>query len=277
MAHAGAATVTCIWMHPIERLRWIARDRDEAPTALAVEAAWAISELALDEPPAVVTACRRLVESHVTVGPLWWVAATVLVASDPDQAARRAVGELFSDPTAELLATGLGERLVGDAPIVVACPAETVLEACSHRASAVVRVVAPSPGLQAEVRRFAAVVSEASGWEYEEAEEAVEGAAVVLVEALAAGSRGVLVTAAAARLAQTARDASVPLWGVAGVGRVLHDQLLGEVIRRAGDDIELIGPGAFDFVVGPSGLESPVEALSRGRCPPAPELVVRAG
>jgi hypothetical protein len=138
-------------------------------------------------------------------------------------------------------------------------------------------VVAPPAGLQAEVRRFAAVVSEASGWEYEEAEEAVEGAAAVLVEALAAGSRGVLVTAAAARLAQTARDASVPLWGVAGVGRVLHDQLLGEVIRRAGDDIELIGPGAFDFVVGPSGLESPVEALSRGRCPPAPELVVRAG
>ncbi len=264
-------------MHPIERLRWIARDRDEAPTALAVEAAWAIATLALDEPPAVVTACRRLVESHVSSGPLWWVAATVLVAADPDHAARRAVGELVSDPTAGLLAAGLTERLVGDAPIVVACPAETVLEACSHRAPAVVRVVGSSPGLRAEVRSFAAAVSEASGWEFDQAREAVRGASVVLVEALAAGSRGVLVTAAAARLAQAAHDASVPLWGVAGVGRVLHDQLLGEVMRRAGDDIELIETGDLDLVVGPSGLENPVEALSRGVCPPAPELVVRAG
>jgi hypothetical protein len=34
-------------MHRIARLRWIARDRDEAPPTLAVEAARAISELAL--------------------------------------------------------------------------------------------------------------------------------------------------------------------------------------------------------------------------------------
>src|ERR1019366_1594347 len=189
-AHAGAATVTCIWMHPIERLRWIARDRDEAPTALAVEAAWAISELALDEPPAVVTACRRLVASHVTVGPLWWVAATVLVAPDPDQAARRAVGELCSDPTAELLAGALSQHVAGEAAVVVACPAETVLEALSHRPSSVVRVVGSSLGLRGEVRGFGALVQEASGWELDEAREAVDGAGVVLVEALAAGPRG---------------------------------------------------------------------------------------
>ena len=264
-------------MHPIERLRWIARDRDEAPTALAVEAAWAISELALEEPPAVVTACRRLVESHVTFGPLWWVAATVLVASHPDQAARRAVGELFSDPTAELLAAGLAERLPGAEPLVVACPAETVFEACSHREPAILRVVAPSQALRAELRRFGAVASKTSGWNYDEAGEAVQGAAVVLVEALAAGSHGVLVTAAAGSLAAAGAGACVPVWGVAGVGRVLHDQLFGEVVRRAGDDVELMEPGAFDLVAGPSGLESPAMALRRGQCPPAPELVVRAG
>ncbi len=264
-------------MHPIERLRWIARERDEAPATLAVEAAWAISELALEEPPAVVTACRRLVESHVTIGPLWWVAATVLVASHPDQAARRAVGELVSDPTAELLAAGLGARLARDAPIVVASPAETVLEACSQMPFAVVRVVGSSQRLRAVVRRFAASVSQASGFEFDEAGQAVQGAAVVLVEALAAGSRGVLVPTAAAALARTAHGASVPLWGVAGVGRVLHDQLLGELMRRAGDDAELMEPGAFDLVAGPSGLESPGRALSRAACPPAPELVVRAG
>jgi hypothetical protein len=262
-------------MHPLERLRWIARDRDEVPTALAVEAAWAISDLVANEPAAVVTACRRLVESHVTVGPLWWVTATVLAAPDPDQAARRVVAELVSDPTAELLAAGLGDRLGGDAPVVVACPAETVVEAFSYRPVAMVRVVGSSPALRGQVRRFATAPAKAEGFEFDEAQQAVRGAAAVLVEALAAGSRGVLVPAAAAPLAEAAQGASVPLWGVAAVGRVLPDQLLEEVLRRAGDGVELIETARFDLVAGPAGLEAPVQALARGTCPPAPELFVR--
>ncbi len=223
-------------MHPIERLRWIARDRDEAPTALAVEAAWAISELALEEPPAVVTACRRLVESHVTFGPLWWVAATLLVCLSSRRggatSGRRAL--LGSDGRAP---RGRAEPNAcrANGPLVVACPAETVLEACSHRESASRRVWSlRREHLRAEVRRFGAVASKASGWDVRRRRERrSRGAAVVLVEALAAGSRGVLVTAAAASLAWAAKDASVPVWGVAGVGSVLHDQLFGEVVRRA--------------------------------------------
>jgi hypothetical protein len=263
-------------MHPIERLRWIARDRDEAPTTLAVEAAWAISDLVADEPAAVVTACRRLVEAHVTVGPLWWVAATVLAAPDPQQAARHMVAELVSDPTAELLAAGLGDRLDADAPIVVGCPAETVVEAFLHRPVATVRVVGSSPGLRGQVRRFATTAAYADGFECDEAQQAVRGAAVVLVEAIAADSRGVLVTAAAVPLAEAAQGAHVPLWGVAGVGRVLQDRLLEEVLRRAGDGVQLIDAASFDLVAGPAGLEAPARALARGVCPPAPELLVHA-
>jgi hypothetical protein len=264
-------------MHPIERLRWIARAHGEAPTTLATEAAWTISELALDEPPALVTACRRLLESHVTVGPLWWVAANVLVAPDPDEAARRAVGELSSDPTAELLAEALGQRLVGDAALVVACPADTVREALGYLPAAVVRVVGYSPELRSEVRGFARLVEEASGWEFDEAPEAVNGAALVLVEALAAGPRGILIAAEAMPLVRAASAGSIPVWAVAGVGRVLNDQLLGEMLRRAGDTVELIEPDALDGLAGPAGLENPGEALGRPCCPSAPELLVRAG
>ncbi|HLN04849.1 MAG TPA: hypothetical protein VK217_01120 [Acidimicrobiales bacterium] len=264
-------------MHPIERLRWIARARDETPTTLAAEAGWTLAELALEEPPALVTACRRLLESHVTVGPLWWVAATVLVAPDPDQAARRAVGELCSDPTAELLARALSQRLGSEGLIVVASPADTVRDALGHRPSSVVRVVGSSPGLRGEVRGFAALVEEASGWEFDEALEAVDGAAVVLVEALAAGPRGVVLNAAASPLLRAARDSPVPLWAVAGVGRVLNDQLLGEMLRRAGGEVQLIEPGAFEALAGPAGLENATEALARSACPAAPELLVRAG
>jgi len=258
-------------------LRWIARSSGEAPATLAAEAAWTISELALDEPPALVTACRRLLESHVTVGPLWWVAATVLVAPDPDQAARRAVNELDSDPTAGLLAETLSQRFATEAPIVVVCPADSVREALGCRPCSVVRVVGSWPELRREVLRFAALVEDSSGWEFAEAAGAVDGAAVVLVEALAAGPRGVIVNKEVAGLVTAARGASVPLWAVAGVGRVLNDQLLGEMLRRAGDGVALIGLSALDAVAGPAGVEQPDQALRRSCCPAAPELLVRAG
>jgi len=263
-------------MHPIERLRWIARDRDEAPTTLAIEAAWAISDLALDDPAAVVTACRRLVESHVSVGPLWYLAASVLIAPEPDQAARRVAAELVSDPTAELLAAGMSDRLLMQAPVVVVCPAETVVEALSHRAVGTVRVVGSSPGLRGQVRRYATLGSQVDGWEIDEAVEAVRGAAAVLIEVLAAGSPGVLVSAAAALVAKAAQAAPVPLWAVAGVGRVLNDQLFEEVSRRAGDSVQFLAADSFDLVAGPAGFETPVQALSGRGCPPAPELLVRA-
>ena len=149
-------------MHPIERLRWIARAHGEAPTTLATEAAWTISELALDEPPALVTACRRLLESHVTVGPLWWVAATVLVAPDPDQAARRAVGSSARIPRPSCSRARWASVFVDDAVIVVACPAETVRDALgsARRPSSV--VVGSSPELRGEVRGFEAAVDRVS-------------------------------------------------------------------------------------------------------------------
>jgi hypothetical protein len=244
---------------------------------LASEAAWTFCELALDEPPALVTACRRLLESHVTVGPLWWVAATVLVAPDPEQAARRAVGELCADRTAELLAEALSQRLRGDSSIVVVCPADTVREAFGYGPAPLVRIVGSSPELRGEVRSFAGLAEEASGWEYEEAREAVDGVALVLVEALAAGPRGVLVDARAVQVVQAARAGEIPVWAVAGVGRVLNDQLLGEMLRRAGRGADLIEPADLDAVVGPAGVENPGDALGRSGCPMAPELLVRAG
>lgn len=264
-------------VHPIERLRWIARARDEAPATLAAEAAWTISELAAEEPHAVVTACRRLLQSHVTVGPIWWVAATVLVAPDTEDAARRAVAELCADPTADLLAGALASRFAGDATVVVACPADTVREALGKHPSNDVRVVGSSPGLRGQVRAFGGLVEHASGWELEEAIEAVDGAAVVLVEALAAGPSGILVRSGFESLVDAARDATIPLWGVAGVGRLLHPQLFEEMRRRAGDDVELIDPTTLEAIVGPSGLEDPLEGLVQATCPAAPELLVRAG
>jgi hypothetical protein len=70
---------------------------------LAAEAAWALGDLALQERPAVLPACRRLLEAHPSCGPLWWVAARMLTAGDPVEEATFCVEALESDPTADLL------------------------------------------------------------------------------------------------------------------------------------------------------------------------------
>src|SRR6266480_1604896 len=108
-------------MHPIERLRMVARAAGEGPALLAQEAAGALAAFAGD-PAGLVTACRRLVDRQPTSGPIWWLAARVLCASEPAEEAWRAVDRLDNDPTAEevaaaipdgavVTAVGLGEHL----------------------------------------------------------------------------------------------------------------------------------------------------------------------
>ena len=94
-------------VHPIERLRYVARAGWAAPAVLAAEAAWALADLAVHEQAAVLPACRRLLDRHPGCGPLWWVAARVLTAGDPVDEAERCADALECDVTAELLAEEL--------------------------------------------------------------------------------------------------------------------------------------------------------------------------
>lgn len=97
-------------MHPIERLRYVARAGWAPPEVLGSEAAWALADLVQHEPPALVPACRRLLQRHPGCGPLWWVAARVLSAGDPVAEAERCALELDTDPTAESVEEAVGER-----------------------------------------------------------------------------------------------------------------------------------------------------------------------
>ncbi|MDQ2753948.1 MAG: hypothetical protein M3R71_00170, partial [Actinomycetota bacterium] len=86
-------------MHPIERLRYVAGAQGADPGLLAREAAEALGDMARMEPAGLVPACRRLVERHVTSGPVWWLSARVLGGVTPAAAAREAAAELDADPT----------------------------------------------------------------------------------------------------------------------------------------------------------------------------------
>ncbi|HEX9995122.1 MAG TPA: hypothetical protein VGB14_19515, partial [Acidimicrobiales bacterium] len=91
-------------MHPIERLRAVARSSGAEQGLLVRETAGAMAALG-DDPAGLVTASRRILERHPAAGALWWLCARVLTAGDPVAEAWRAVDDLDDDPTpAEVVA-----------------------------------------------------------------------------------------------------------------------------------------------------------------------------
>ncbi len=115
-------------MHPIERLRFVARAGWGGPAELGVEAAYALAELAQREPAAVVPACRRLLERNPACGPLWWVSARLLCAGDPMAEAEWCARALEDDATEERLEAALsGRRAVRHGGVAEVASAEVVL------------------------------------------------------------------------------------------------------------------------------------------------------
>src|SRR5204863_2879153 len=89
-------------MHPIERLRYVARSSGAAQAVLVRETAAALAALGFD-PPGLVTACRRILDRHPVSAPLWWLSARVLTANDPASEAWNAADEIGADSTADVL------------------------------------------------------------------------------------------------------------------------------------------------------------------------------
>ncbi len=89
-------------MHPIERLRYVAREGGLDLVELVQEAAMALAGFA-DDPAGLVTACRSLVDRHPAAGPVWWLCARVLTAPEPATEAWAVVDEVEADATARTL------------------------------------------------------------------------------------------------------------------------------------------------------------------------------
>src|SRR5438552_2777432 len=123
-------------MHPIERLRYVARAEGAGPSLLVRESAEALAGFGND-PVGMVTACRRLVDRHASVGPVWWLAARVLAAGQQRVEAWRAAEDIEADPTPQVLAA----RLPDDATVVVIGWPEQASEAVRRRGDLEVLVV----------------------------------------------------------------------------------------------------------------------------------------
>ena len=277
-------------MHPIERLRWVARAPEGDVSLAAAEAAAALAEFA-DDPAGLVIACRRLIERRPACAPLWWVASRVLCALDPGVEADQAAADLERDPTPGLLA---GE-LPGGTVAVAGWP-EQAASALRLRA----RGYGPSePG----VDRVVVVGAGRSGgpggsgvspggsvWRLvdwlesagvdarlvaaDQAAKAGRRAVLVLLEAHAAGPAGFLADPGSEALARAARGAGRPVWLVAGVGRRLPGPLYDALLARPGatGGLETLPLDLVDEVAGPGGLAAP-GAAPPPACPVAAELL----
>src|SRR3954469_17524264 len=268
-------------MHPIERLRYVARAAGAEPTVLVRETAQALAAVAADDPVGLVPACRRLVDRHITTGPMWWATARVLTAPDPIAEAWMAADEIDRDPTVDHLT----RELPDEATVTVIGWPSLVAAGIRRRGDLEVLVVDAAGDGHALVRRL-----EGSGIDAVDVAESGLGAAVtvsnlVLIEALGAGPTGVMATSGSHAAAAVAHHAGVPVWVVAGVGRVLPQRMWEALTQRLdeGEDEpwdrpdELVPSDLIDFAVGANGLEPAADALARTTCPVAPELLRAAG
>jgi len=261
-------------VHPIERLRYVARASGAGHDVLVRETAAALASFA-DDPAGMVTACRRVVARQPRSGPMWWLAARVLTAPEPMRAAWDAVEELESDPTARELAHAIDD---GACVVVLGWP-DLVGQALARRGdldALVVDVHGEGSGL---VRRLVLDDGDATVVLVEGTGAAVAEADLVLLEAPVIGPHEFLAVSGSRAAAATARHAGVPVWLVGGVGRLVPQRMWDGVAARLGLDEEpwdaedeVVPLDLVDRIVGPGGPELVADALRRTDCPVAPEL-----
>ncbi len=262
-------------MHPIERLRYVARASDETgPSLLVREAAGALASFSRD-PAALVTACRRLVDRQPNAAAIWWLAARVLGSPEPASEAWVAADELENDLTASHLVSLLPE----DSMVLLLGWPEVTAPAIAKRGDLDVLVVDSRGEGHSLVRRLERVGTDATLVDERGVGGAAATADVVLIEAIGLGESGITATAGSLSAAAVAAQAGKEVWCVAGVGRVLPGRLWQAYLDRVQDaadpwdtDLDVVPAALFTSVVGPTGASTFDAAWRRADCPPAPEL-----
>jgi hypothetical protein len=265
-------------MHPIERLRMVARAAGEGPALVAQEAAGALVAFG-DDPAGLVTACRRLVDRQPTSGPIWWLAARVLCSSDPTQDAWRAVEELQDDRTPSEVAAALPDGAV----VTVVGLGEHIGDALVRRGDLEVLLVDNDTVEPHLIRRLQRTDTPLDAVPAAGAGAAVAASDLVVFEVSAMGPGGMLAPVGSRAAAAVAHHAGLPVWAVAGVGTVLPGRLWQALASRLDEDDEpwlaseeIVPLDLVDNVVGPAGVRPTAQAIARPTCPVAPELLKEA-
>lgn len=260
-------------MHPIERLRYVARASGAPQGVLVQETAAALASFGSD-PQGLVTACRRIVWRQPTSGALVWLCARVLTAGDPSNEIWEASGLVQADRTAAELSFALPE---GATLTVLGWPDE-IGEALPRRGDVEVLAVDTAGEASGFVSRLWRSDVDASDVPQVGLGAAVASSSLLLLESPAVGPDEFLAVSGSRAAAAVAHHAGVPVWLVAGVGRLLPGRMWDGLRARVEPadpwdaDDEFVPLDLVDRIVGPSGPEPVADALRRIDCPVAPEL-----
>ena len=123
-------------VHPIERLRYVARSGGVDQLDLAREAADALTSL-WGEPAELVNACRRILHHHPLAGSLWSMTSKVLIATD----ARRAAADLVQELDVDLTPSRVVSALPNGATVAVIGWPDLAMENIHLRRDVSVRVI----------------------------------------------------------------------------------------------------------------------------------------
>lgn len=265
-------------VHPIERLRYVARSHGGDQRLLVRETAGALRGLGLD-PAGLVVACRRIVERHPTSGPLWWLCSSVLAAPDPFSAAARLADSIEEDPTPEVLI----DALPADATVTVLGWPDLAGEAVLRRGDITVLAVDIAGEGGSFVRRLERNDVEAEVVDAAGIAGAVVASDLVLIEALAATPNEILAVQGSRAAASVGYCSEVPIWMVAGRGRCLPEIMFATVVERAAAeadapwraDAEPMPVALFSHIAGDGGVVDVGNARSvlGPECPLASELL----
>jgi hypothetical protein len=257
-------------VHPIERLRAVARARGVEQSLLATEAAAVLGSLAFD-PMGLLTSCRRLIDRHPSAGALWWACARLLAADDARAEARTIALELDDDPSA----IDLGLELPEGARVAVipdaAGGSELAYDLAGMRDDLDVVEAEHPAALWYDASPESDDAAHHGGNDGDDADNAddadvparsVEGSTpprVLVMETGAAGPDRFLTVAGTGDAVRTARDEGVALWLVLGVGRRLPGPIFDSLVAR-GVTGEVLPVASVDRVVEPRRVPCP--------CPP---------
>ena len=265
-------------MHPIERLRYVARASGGDQRMLVRETAGALRGLGFD-PAGLVVACRRIVERHPNSGPMWWLCASVLAAPDPYRCAAGLADDLEMDPTADVLVDALPDN----ATICVVGWPDLIGEALLRRGDSTVLAIDTDDddmGSAAFVRRLQRADVDAEIVPAAGLAAAVLASDLVVVEALAANETDVLAVTGSRALASVGYCAEIPVWAVVGRGRCLPTGLFEAMGQKPTDlrepweaPAEVVPLALTHWTVRPDGVLPTSEASLQPECPMSHELL----
>ncbi len=262
-------------MHPIERLRYVARAGRADQASLVHETAGSLAAMGLD-PAEAVTACRRVVQRHPFAGALWTLCNRTLTAVDPRTATVAYLDEIDADPTAGHVETTVAD----DATVVVVGWPEVAAGGLARRGDVRVLVIDTDGDGSQLVRRLLRLEIDAEEVPAAGIAAAVVEADVVVLDAHAAGPTGVVAAVGSHAAAAVAHHLGRPVLVCVGAGRALAPSVYDTVRARMGLDadpwhapVEEVPAGLVAAVVGPTGRSGADALAARADAPVAPELL----